>query len=113
MLVIGETYAERKASLWSYIHTCQGLIKVIKPDTPLAREVIKAERSSIRETYNELKELTRWFKKSGMTETQPYVHPSTIARWNAMTDEEREAEEERIMTIEMQIMAIKEKRGYE
>lgn len=109
MLIMGETYNQSKAMLWDLIHSCQALIKVIKPNSPLAREVIAGNREIIRSTYADLKELTRWFKQSGLEPDEPYVPPSVKARWEAMTEEEKEAEDERRLDIAMQILAIVEK----
>lgn len=110
---MGESYSQHKALLWSLIHSSQELAKVIKPTTPLAREVLKGNREAIRETYAELKELHRWFKKSGLEEDEPYTPPGVLARYNAMTEEEKNAEDERRMDIAMQILAIKERNGWE
>ena len=67
--LIGESFNECKAFYWSYIHTCQELIKAIQntgiANTPLAKEVIRQERDQIKRTYAELKELQRWWDKEG------------------------------------------------
>ena len=76
MLCIGETFEQRKDFLWSFIHVCQDLIKAIQKcktsDQELSRTVIKQERAIIKETYEELKELQRWFKQSGLKPDEPY-----------------------------------------
>ena len=76
MLIIGETLNERKASLWSYIHVCQDLIKSIQgcsiSKSSLAKEVIAMEREQIKNTYAELKAVQRWGKQSGLDPDEPY-----------------------------------------
>lgn len=76
MLVQGETFNERKSSLWSYLHTSQDLIKAVQKikgdNLALAREVIVQERETIKTTYADLKELQRWFKTSGLEPDEPY-----------------------------------------
>ena len=78
MLVIGETYNDRKASLLDYIHVCQDLIGTIQKckisKEPLAREVIALERQSIRDTWAELKALARWQKTSGFEPDEPFTY---------------------------------------
>lgn len=91
---MGETYKQHKAFLWSYLHTCQDLIKAIQAsplaDSSLAREVILQERQQIRETYAELKKLLQWFKQSGLQEDEPY-YPESYKKWEAsLTDEQWE-----------------------
>lgn len=75
MLTVGETFNERKAFLWSFIHVCQELIGVLQKltgDKKSAREVIVLEREIIKDTYAELKELQRWFKQSGLKANEPF-----------------------------------------
>ncbi len=78
MLTAGESFNDRKEFLWSYIHTCQDLIKVIQQtsiaDTPLAKETMKLEREQIQQTYNELKALQRWLKTSGLKPDEPFYY---------------------------------------
>lgn len=102
VLIMGETYNQHKAFLWSYLHTCQDLIKAIQDsklaNDPLAREVITKEREQIRDTYTELKKLLQWFKKSGLEPDEPY-YPESYKKWEAsLTDEQWE---ERINKSEM------------
>lgn len=117
MLTIGETFNQRKAELWSLIHSCQELLKVlsgIKGDNrKLALEVAKQEREIIKVTYAELKELQRWFKKSGLDENEPYQTPSQKAYWANLTDEQLEAELEKAEKRDMEILAIKERNKWE
>lgn len=117
MLIIGETFNQRKAFLWSCIHTCQELVNVlqkIKGDNrALALSVIKQQREIIKSDYAALKELQKWFKQSGMDEDEGYVPPLEKARWNALTEEEKWAEEEHKLEIAMKILAIKERNGWE
>ena len=64
----GETLNQTKEFYWSYIHTCQELIKTIQrvcDDTPLTREVVAMELKIIKDTYAELKEMQQWFNKEG------------------------------------------------
>jgi hypothetical protein len=76
VLIIGETFNQRKESLWSYIHVSQDLIKTIQNckigRSPLAREVIAMEREQISSTYNELKQLQRWFKTTELEPDEQY-----------------------------------------
>ncbi len=78
MLTAGESFNDRKEFLWSYIHTCQDLIRVIQrtsiADTPLAKETMKLEREQIQQTYNELKALQRWLKTSGLKPDEPFYY---------------------------------------
>jgi hypothetical protein len=78
MLTIGETFNSRKAFLWDYIHVCQDLIKAIQrcklAKSTLAREVIAIERQSIRDTYEELKQLQRWFKTTDLKPDEPFYY---------------------------------------
>jgi hypothetical protein len=93
VLIIGETFNQHKAFLWSLIHSSQELIKVLQnikdPDNrKLAREIIVQERTIIKSTYAELKELQKWFTKSGMEADQPYKTPGMLKREAEMTEEE-------------------------
>lgn len=76
MLLIGETYNQRKDFLWSFIDTCRELVITIQrsnlSNTPLAKEVIAENRAIIRDNYAELKELAKWFKQSGLEPDEPY-----------------------------------------
>lgn len=78
VLTAGESFNDRKEFLWSYIHTCQDLIKTIQQtriaDTSLAKETIKLEREQIQQTYNELKVLQRWLKTSGLEPDEPFYY---------------------------------------
>lgn len=92
MLIMGETFNQRKAFIWSCIHTCQDLITVLQKVTgenaKLARQIIKDEREIIKSDYATLKELQRWFKQSGLTPDEPYKTPGQIA-WEASLTEEQ------------------------
>lgn len=78
VLTAGESFNERKDFLWSYIHTCQDLIKAIQATSigtsSLAYEVIRMEREQIQQTYDELKQLQRWFKTSGLKPDEPFSY---------------------------------------
>jgi hypothetical protein len=94
VLIMGETYNQQKAFLWSYIHTCQELIKALQAsklaNSSLARDVIQENRLQIRDTYAELKKLLQWFKKSGLKEDEPY-YPESYKKWlESLTDEQWE-----------------------
>lgn len=117
MLIIGETYNQRKAFIWSCIHTYQELIAVLQKvqgeNRRLALEIIKQEREIIKQEYAELKELHRWFKKSGMGEDEPYQTPGYKAWFASLTDEQITEEMVKADKRDMEILAIKERNGWE
>lgn len=116
MLIIGETYNQHKAFLWSCLHTCQDLIKAVQATgtkDPLAREVVQLERQAIKDLYDELKALRRWFLQSGMEENEAYQPPSRKAWWASLTDEQQAEEAEKAYRRDMEIAAIKERNGWE
>lgn len=70
-----ETYNERKNRLWDSIHLYQDVIKTIQEqglDSPLAHKVISMYRDEIQKAYQELKEVTRWFKTTGLDPNEPF-----------------------------------------
>lgn len=99
---MGETYEQHKAFLWSYLHTCQDLIKAIQASKlatdPVGRECILSNQAEIRRTYAELKALLQWFKKSGLEPNEPY-YPESYKKWEASLTEEQW--DERINKSEM------------
>lgn len=117
LLIIGETFNQRKAFIWSFIHQCQDLIKVLQgiqgDNRRQALELIKQEREIIKIEYAELKELQRWFKKSGLGENEPYQTPSQKAYWASLTDEQLQEELDKAYRRDMEIAAIKERNGWE
>lgn len=69
MLIIGETFASRKADLLDYIKVCRQLISVINSiikkypdlDNATAYEVMQVEQQQIKDTMEELIKLQKWF----------------------------------------------------
>lgn len=116
MLIIGETFNQRKAFIWSFIHQCQELITVLQTvqgeNRRQALECIKQEREIIKAEYAELKELQRWFNKSGMGENEPYQTPTQKAYWANLTDEQLEQELEKAEKRDMEILKIQERNGW-
>ena len=117
MLIIGETYNQHKAFIWSCIHTAQDLVKAMQlikgENRRQALECIKAEREIIKQDYQKLKELRRWFLKSGLGENEPYQTESYKAWFASLTDEQIIEEMEKAEARDMQILAIKERNGWE
>lgn len=89
---MGETYNQHKQFLWDFIYTCRELIKAIQnsslAESTLAREVIDQNRAIIRDTYAEIKELTRWFRASGLDEDEPYYPESYHKRIANLSEDE-------------------------
>lgn len=111
VLISGETVNNRKAWLWSSIHLDQEIIKRFQQskfkDDPDFRESIKLTQLNIKSTYTELKDLVRWAKSEGIGDDEPYVYPSVRARWEAMSDDEKEAEAIRLAEVQQQIWDLK------
>lgn len=76
VLNIMESYQERKAWIWSTIDLNRDLIKTVQEvcsdDEPLKKQVLSNCRAEIRKKTQELSDLARWFKQSGLKETEPY-----------------------------------------
>jgi hypothetical protein len=73
MLIVGETFADRKADLLDYIKVCRQLITVINTmikkhpdwDNDLAYEVMALEQQEIKRTMEEIIQLQRWYETEG------------------------------------------------
>lgn len=80
MLVVGETFADRKADLLDYIKVCRALITTINTtikrhpdwDNELAYEVMASNQQEIKNTMAELVELQKWYEKEGKYKEERY-----------------------------------------
>lgn len=117
MLIIGETYNQRKAFMWSFIHSCQEFIKALQTVKGENRReallLIKQEREIIKQEYADLKELQRWFNKTDISENEPYQTPGYKAWFASLTPEQLEEEMIKAEKRNDLILAIKERNGWE
>lgn len=75
---IYETFEDCRDFHFSFIHTCQDLIKAIQHtiknspsgDHTFARQIIKQEQDIIKAIYVELKEMQRWWIREGKKQWQ-------------------------------------------
>jgi len=98
LLIFGESYRHRYDFLWSSIHFSQEIIKTLQTmskklddDTiSLSKEVILIERKQIRQSYEELKLLNKWFKASGLKQDELYYPKSLKDKLLNMSDTDLE-----------------------
>lgn len=87
LLVLDETYNDRKAFILSCIIVARNLIKAIQSTSnkfasikEIAPEVIKCEQQYIKDQFTELTQLERWRIKEGLGKDEPFKYKSLRSR---------------------------------
>lgn len=82
MLILFETYNQRKEFLLDYIKTCRELVRLVndlikKYHTLYSEGIffINNQHSEIKQTMTELVELKKWFNKQNLRPDEPYIPP--------------------------------------
>lgn len=120
MLVINETYEQRKAFLLDYIKTCRAFMALLntiiarnKELADIAHETLSLEQREISRALQQLVELKRWLKAEGIAPDEPYLPRRLREQMKGWTEEQWQTHYDKQLLIASKIDELKQKGGYE